>query len=111
MNNYKTITDFSSSGIMPLIDSVVTAIPQFFSMILFFLVWIGGMASAYFVILKTSGRKRFFHVAVAISFVCFICSLLIAGMNSGTIEYLSGYWVGFYLMVTIIFWYLLSNYK
>lgn len=111
MQKYKTIRDFNESvGAMPVIESVVTAVPPFFSVILFF-IWILGMAGSYFAILKTTGKKRFWHCATAMSFATFIFSLLISAMNTVTITYLNGYWVGFYILMTLTSWFMLSNYK
>lgn len=111
MQMYKTMVDFgNTTGIIPVLSAVTTAIPPFFSIIIFVL-WIFGSASSYFVIQKTTARKRFFHCLTAMSFVCFILSLLVAGMNSATITFLNGYWIGFYILATLVSWFLLSNYK
>ncbi len=111
MQKYKTMTDFGNlTGIMPVLSAVSTAIPPFWSIILFVL-WIFGTASSYYVILKTTARKRFFHCWTAMSFVCFLLSLIVAAMNTATLTFLSGYWVGFYIVMTMISWFLLSNYK
>lgn len=111
MQKYKTMRDFNDmTGIMPVLSSIVTAIPPFFSIILFIL-WVFGSASAYFVMLKTTGKKRFWHALTAMSFVCFLLSLLIAGMNTATITFLNGYWVGFYILTVLISWLMLSHYK
>lgn len=111
MEKYKVMADFgNTTGIMPVLKAVSTAIPPFWSIILFVL-WIFGTASSYFVILKTTARKRFFHCLTAMSFVCFILSLLIASMNETTITFLNGYWVGFYILTVLVSWFLLSHYK
>ena len=111
MQKYQTMTDFGNlSGIMPVLSAVSTAIPPFWSITLFVL-WLFGTASSYFVILKTTGKKRFFHSLTAMSFVCFLLSLLISAMNTTAITFLSGYWVGFYILMVLASWYLLSNYK
>lgn len=111
MEKYKTMADFGGVGIIPLLSSVVTAVPYLFSVFLFIFVWIGGTSASYYAILKTTGRKRFWHALTSLSFICFLLSLLIAGMNTSTIEFLNGYWIGFYLLMTIVSWFLLSNYK
>lgn len=111
MEKYKTMRDFNDSvGAMPILKSVVTAVPPFFSVILFF-VWILGTAGSYFAILKTTGKKRFWHCSTAMSFATFIISLIVAGMNEATITFLNGYWVGFYILMTLASWFMLSNYK
>lgn len=110
MNQYKTMADFSGEGLIPILSAIVTAIPPFFSIILF-VIWLGGTTSSYFAILKLTGRKRFFHSLTAMSFICFLSSLLIIGMNNSTIEFLNGYWVGFYILMTIVSYFMLSNYK
>lgn len=110
MNKYKTMADFSGEGFIPILSANVTAIPPFFSIILF-VIWLGGTTSSYFAILKLTGKKRFFHALTSMSFICFLASLLVIGMNTSTMEFLSGYWVGFYILMTLISYYLLSNYK
>ena len=110
MQQYLTMEDFGDPGIISLLSAVVTAIPPFFSIILFVL-WIFGTASSYFVILKTTGKKRFWHSLTAISFSTFLSSLIIAAQNTTTITFLDGYWVGFYILMTIMSWVLLDRYK
>lgn len=111
MDKYLTITDFpNQTGVMPIVSSVVTAVPVFFPMILFS-VWMLGTGASYFTILKTTGKKRFWSSITSMSFVTFLFSLIIVGMNTATITYLSGYWVGFYILMTLISWFMLSNYK
>ncbi len=110
MDRYLTYRDFpGEEGAIPILNSIVSAIPQTFSIILF-LVWLLGAGGIYFTILKTTGRKRFWSTLTAMSFVCFLLSLVVAAMNT-TIEYISGYWVGFYILMTVISWYMLSHYK
>jgi len=109
MEKLNVMADFGGVGVIPLLSSIVTAIPQFFPIILFF-IWIFGTASAYFAMLNFTGRKRFFHALVGMSFAVFIMSLVLAGMNA-TITYLSGYWVAFYLVMTVISFVLLDRYK
>jgi len=110
MQKYNTMQDFGGVGIIPLLSSVVTAIPPFFSIVLFAL-WIFGTAASYFTILKTTGKKRFFHSLTAMSFIMFIASLLMVAQNTVDIEFLNGYWVGFYIVITVISWILLDRYK
>ena len=111
MEKYKTIIDFPNvDGIMKVIYSVVTAIPPFFPIMLF-VFWLGGAAISYFAVLQITGRKRFWHCLTAMSFSCFLLSLLLAAMNTTTIKILDGYWVGFYILMTLVSWWLLSNYK
>lgn len=110
MQQYKTMADFGGVGIVPLLSAIVTAIPPFFSIVLFVL-WLFGTGGSYFAILKTTGRKRFWHSLTAMSFVTFLMSLLIAGMNTAEITYLSGYWVGFYILMTIASFVMLDRYK
>jgi len=107
---YKTMSDFGGAGIVPLLSAIVTAIPPFFSIILFVL-WLFGTGGSYFAILKTTGKKRFWHSLTAFSFVTFLMSLLIAGMNTSEITFLSGYWVGFYILMTLASFVLLDRYK
>lgn len=112
MQEYLTAADFNStgSGLMPYISSIVTAIPPFFSIMLF-VFWIAINAVSYFSILAFTGKKRFFHTFMASSFVMFIVSVVLAAMNTATITYLSGYWVGFYIVMVAFGWVLLENYK
>jgi len=111
MQKYKIMTDFNSTvGAMPLLQSVVTAVPMFFPVTLF-MIFLLGTASSYFAILKSTGKKRFFHSLTAMSFITFILSLTIAAMNTTTTTLLSGYWVAFYILMTVMSYFLLSNYK
>lgn len=110
MQKYKTMADFGGVGIIQMLSSVVTAIPPFFSIVLFVL-WIFLTASSYFVMLKTTGKKRFWHALTATSFVMFLASLLLAAQNTATITFLNGYWIGFYIVMTVISWVLLDRYK
>lgn len=111
MQKYKTMLDFGdSNGVMPVLSAIVTAIPPFFSIFLFIL-WITGTASSYFAMLVTTGKKRFWHALTAMSFVCFLLSLLIASMNTVSITFLNGYWIGFYILMVLTSWFLLSHYK
>lgn len=110
MDKYLTMVDFGGTGVIPLLKSIVTAIPMFFPTLLFF-IWILGSASSYFAIYNFTGKKRFWHSLTAMSFAMFISSLLIAGMNEVSFTFLSGYWVAFYILMTLMSWFLLSNYK
>ncbi len=110
MEQLKTMDDFGGVGVVPLLDSIVTAVPVFFPATLFVL-WLFLSGSSYFVMLKTTGKKRFWNSLTAVSFIMFLASLLIASMNSSTITYLKGYWVGFYILMTLSSWYMLSNHK
>lgn len=107
---YCTMEDFGGVGFMSMFEAVVTAVPLFFPVTLFAIFLFGGGAS-YFTILKFTGRKRFWHCITASSFVVFLASLIISAMNTATTEYLSGYWVGFYIMMVIGSWFMLVNYK
>jgi len=110
MEKYLTMDAFGGVGVVPLLKSIVTAVPIFFPLTLFiFFIFFSG--ASYFTILKTTGKKRFWHVLTASSFVMFLASLLIAGMNTSTIIYLNGYWVGFYILMILVSWFMLSNYK
>lgn len=114
MQKYKTMTDFGGTGFIPIASSLVTAIPQFFSILIFFLVWIGGTLGTYFAVSKLYGRKRFFHSWTAWSLVSFFVSLGIAGMNNyggNGITYISGYWIAFYILMTGVAYFLLDKYK
>lgn len=110
MQKYKTMADFGGVGIIQMMSAVVTAIPPFFSIMLF-TIWIFGTAASYFSILKLTGKKRFWHSLTAMSFSMFLSSLLLAAQNSTEITFLSGYWVGFYILMTIVSWVLLDRYK
>jgi len=111
MERLKTVVNFTGdTGAMPILNSVVTAVPGFWSITLFFL-WIFATAGSYFLILKTTGKKRFWHVLTAMSFIVFLTSLLIVSLNSTAVEHLSPYWVGFYIMMVLLSWLGLSNYK
>ena len=110
MGQYLTAVDFEGSGLIPYMSAVTTAIPPFWSLLLF-VFWIATNAASYTAILKLTGKKRFWHTFLANSFVYFIISLVIVAMNTTTITFLDGYWVGFYLLMTVIGWFLLDNYK
>lgn len=110
MDKYKVMGDFGGAGVVPFLDSVVTAVPVFFPLILFMFMLVGTGAS-YFAILTSTGKKRFWHCLTAMSFSTFIVSLIIAAMNTATITYLNGYWVGFYILMVIASYFMLSNYK
>lgn len=107
---YKTMTDFGGLGIIPLISAIVTAVPVFFPLTLFVL-WLSITGASYFTILKTTGKKRFWNSLTASSFIIFLVSLIVATMNTSEITFLSGYWVGFYILAVILSWYALVNYK
>jgi len=108
---YKNFTTNGTiEGISPFVDSIVTAVPLFFSTFLF-LFWIGGALAIYFIVLKTTGNKRFWESLTGMSFTCLLTSLIIALLNTETITYLSGYWVVFYIIATLVSWLILSKYK
>ena len=110
MEQYQVASDFSGRGMIPIMSSVSTAIPQFWSFLLF-VFWITMSAASYFAILKLTGKKRFWHTFTATSFVFFLVSVIVASMNSTAITFLNGYWVAFYILMTLIGWFLLDNYK
>jgi len=110
MQKYSTMQDFGGVGIIPMLSAIVTAIPPFFSIVLF-VIWFFGTGASYYTILKTTGKKRFFHSLTAMSFAMFIASLLMVAMNTVDIEFLNGYWVGFYIVMTVISWIFLDRYK
>ena len=104
MQKYQTILDFNNSistGLVPVLQSVVTAIPPFFS-ILLFTIFIFSAGSSYYTILLTTGKKRFWHSLTGSSFLVFLLSLLIVVQNTTSTIYLSGYWVGFYIMMILM---------
>jgi FlaA1/EpsC-like NDP-sugar epimerase len=107
---YCTMNDFGGAGVIPLLSAIVTAIPPFFSIMLF-TIWIFGTGGSYFAILKFTGKKRFWHTLTAFSFVTFLMSLLIVGMNTSEITFLDGYWIGFYILMTLVSWIMLDRYK
>lgn len=110
MEKYKTMVDFGGVGVLPMMEAIVTAVPVFFQLVLFIL-WIFGTASSYFMILKTTGKKRFWHSLTAMAFIIFLASLLISAQNTAITTYLSGYWVGFYILMTLVSWFFLDTYK
>jgi len=111
MNPYLTAEDFAGTGLIPYLSAISTAIPSFWSITLFVL-WIVVNAASYFAILKLTGRKRFWHTFTSVTFAFFIISLVIAAMNgTNSIIFLSGYWVAWYIIWTVIGWILLENYK
>ena len=110
METYKVASDFNGSGMIPIMESVTTAIPPFWPFLLF-MFWIAMNGASYFAILKLTGKKRFFHTFTSMSFVFFLVSLIIASMNTVATTFLSGYWVGFYILMTLIGWFLLELYK
>ena len=106
-----TASDFAGTGLIPYLSAISTNIPIFWSATLFVL-WIVINAASYFAILKTTGKKRFWHTFTAVTFAFFIISLLVASMNGvNGITFLSGYWVAWYIIWTVIGWLLLENYK
>lgn len=108
---YLTSTDFKGTGLIPLMSAVSTAIPPFWA-ILVFIFWVAINAASYFSILKLTGKKRFFHTFVATSFVMFLVTLVLAVMNLiNDIVFISGYWVAFYILMTVLGWFMLENYK
>lgn len=110
MQKYLTMESFGGVGIIPLMKAIVTAIPPFFSIILFF-VWLLGTASSYYSILMFTGKKRFWHSLTAMSFVSFLMALIIAAMNEASFTFLNGYWVGFYILMTLFSYICLDRYK
>jgi hypothetical protein len=110
MQKYKTMEDFGGIGIIPLLKAVITAIPQFLPITLFF-IWILGTASSYYAILKLTGKKRFWHSLTAMSFSTFLMSLILAAMNEADFTFISGYWVAFYILMTMASYFLLDRYK
>jgi hypothetical protein len=110
MQKYLEYTDFEGTGLIPIMSAVSTAVPQFWSLLLFAF-WIAINGASYFAILKLTGKKRFFHTFVSTSFAIFIVSISIASMNTVSIIFLNGYWVAFYLLMVVIGWFLLHHYK
>lgn len=111
MTYYKTMADLSTTPtFLSFFQSITLAVSVFFPLLIF-MFWLLGSASSYYVILKTTGKKRFFHVLTSLSFVMFIVSLLLASMNTAEITIMSGYWVAFYIVSTILSWYGLTQYK
>lgn len=111
MQPYLTAESFTGTGLIPYLSSISNAIPAFWPALLF-VFWIVVNAASYFAILKTTGRKRFWHTFTAVTFVFFLISLLIASMNGiNDIIFLSGYWVAWYIIWTVVGWYLLEAYK
>jgi len=109
MQKYLEYTDFEGEGLIPILSAVSTAVPSFWSLMLF-VFWIAINGASYFAILKLTGKKRFFHTFVATSFIMFLGSIIIATMNT-TIIFLSGYWIAFYLLMTVGGWFILHYYK
>jgi hypothetical protein len=108
---YDTMETYGQITLTNLFKSVSAATGgQFFSTILFF-VWIFFTGASYFTILKTTGKKRFWHSLTAMSFVCFFLSLLIAAMNEADFVFLNGYWIGFYILMVPVSLFLLDKYK
>ena len=105
-----TMADFGGQGVIPMLQAIITSVPPFFSLFIF-CVWIFGTASSYFAIAKLTGKKRFWHALTAMSFICFLLSLTIVAMNQVDFVFLSGYWVGYYILMILGSWYMLSNYK
>jgi len=111
MQPYLTNTDFGGTGLVPYLSAISTAIPDFWPITLF-VFWIVVNAASYFAILKTTGKKRFWHTFTSVTFVFFIISLMIASMNGvNSVIFLEGYWVAWYILWTVLGWILLENYK
>lgn len=108
---YNTMESFGDVTLPNLFKAVSTALGgQFFSTIIFF-IWIFFTGASYFTILKTTGKKRFWHSLTAMSFVCFFLSLFIAAMNEADFVFMNGYWVGFYILMTVVSLFMLDKYK
>lgn len=105
-----TMADYGGQGIIPMLKAIITSIPPFFSLFIFAF-WIFGTASAYFAIARLTGKKRFWQSITAMSFISFLLSLTIVAMNEVDFVFLSGYWVGFYILMILGSWYMLANYK
>lgn len=105
-----TMADFGGQGVLPMLKAIITSLPEFFSMFIF-AVWIFGSASIFFTVSRLTGKKRFWHALTAMSFICFLLSLTIVAMNEVDFIFLSGYWVGFYILMILVSWYMLANYK
>lgn len=110
MQKYLVMSDFNGSGFVPITSAVSTAVPPFWAVLLF-VFWVVINAASYFSILKLTGKKRFFHTFTATSFIIFLTSLVVAAMNTVDITFLEGYWVGFYIIMTVIGFVLLEKYK
>lgn len=111
VDKYQTLNAFSNNtGSVGILQAVSVAVPPFFPIALF-LIWLLGTASSYFAILKSTGKKRFWQSLTAMSFAMFIIALLFASMNTASVIILNGYWVGFYILMTLGSWYALSQYK
>lgn len=111
MEKYLRYTDFAGEGFVPIMSAVTTAVPRFWSLLLF-VFWISINGASYFAILKLTGKKRFFHTFTAVSFIIFLAALSIAAMNGvNDIIFLSGYWVAYYLLMIVIGYFLLHYYK
>ena len=111
MQPYLTAETFGGTGLIPYLSAISTAIPAFWGATLF-VFWLVVNAASYFQILKTTGKKRFWNTFTAVTFVFFLLSLLIASMNGiNDVIFLSGYWVAWYILWTVIGWYLLEAHK
>ena len=110
MQKYLVMTDFNGTGFVPIMSAVSTAVPLFWSLLLF-VFWIVINATSYFSILKLTGKKRFFHTFTASGFIIFLTSLVVAAQNTATITFLEGYWVGFYILMTVAGYVFLEKYK
>ena len=110
MQKYLVTTDFNGSGFVPMMSAVSTAVPPFWALLLF-VFWLVINPASYFSGLKLTGKKRFFHTFTATSFIIFLTSLVVAAMNTSDITFLEGYWVGFYILMTVVGWVLLEKYK
>lgn len=110
MDKLTTISDLSTTGSLALMQSLALAMPSFFP-ILLFMIWIFGTAASYFVMLKTTGRKRFWNALTAMSFGTFILSILLTAMNTTVVTILDGYWVAFFILTTLFSWWGLNQYK
>lgn len=112
MAKYKVMEDFTATGfdVMAILKSLVLAVPGIIPLTLFFFLILMS-ASSYMVILKTTGKKRFWHSFTSISFVTLILSVVFSSMNEVGFTFLEPYWVAFYLLTTMGGYYMLSNYK
>jgi len=109
---YQTMANFSNGtvGALPLLYAVSSAVSMFWAITLFAILLLGA-ASSYYAILKTTGKKRFWHSLTSMSVVCFLLSLLLASMNTAKVTLLAGYWIGFYIVMILVSWFFLSTYK
>ena len=99
---YKEAADFTTDNFaVGTLKSVVSAVPFSFDLTLF-LIWVFFTAGCFVMIQKTTGQRKYLFVLMAVNFLVFLSSIMLVLMNSAEFQFLSPYWVAFYLMMSVL---------